>query len=230
MARILVVDDSPTARASIRLMLADEGHTVIEAASGQEALDLLSGKLPDLILLDIVMPEIDGIETCRRIRSDPFMTQLPIVFLTAKDRPHDIAKGLDAGGDDFVSKAALSVELLARVRAVLRRFSGGTLDPSADRLAVGGLLLHLSRGEVLVDGVKVELTPVDHRLLYYLMSRAGQPVPTDQLLEHVWEYAPGEGDPKVVHVGIARLRSKIEAANGPRVIHTVRGRGYMIEG
>lgn len=229
MAHILAVDDDPVIQATVGHVLKTEGHSVSVASNGYEAVDWLSRQQPDLVILDITMPDMDGLEVCRRIRSDPFTSRLPVIFLTSKDRPSDLARGLDVGGDDFVTKAFIPVVLPARVRAILRRSPGGALDPEADYLTAGDLQLHITQHHVIVDGDSVELTPVEHRLLHYLMSHAGLPVSTEQLLQDVWDYPPGTGDPKVVRVTVGRLRAKVERQpDAPRHVRNIRGRGYVV--
>jgi len=230
MANILAVDDEAQVLRSIGRILKDAGHTVNLASSGEQALEHIRQQRPDLVVLDIVMPEMDGIEVCKRIRADPFLAKLPIIFLTAKGRPNDIAHGLDAGGDDYLTKPFEILELPARIRALLRRAPGGTLDPEAEYLEIRDLRLHSSRFEVWVAEQSIQLTPIEHRLLHCLMIHAGQPVATDQLLMNVWEYPAGVGDPKLVQVHVANLRAKIEPepAN-PRYIRNVRGHGYVVD-
>jgi DNA-binding response OmpR family regulator len=229
MAHILAVDDDTQVLHSISRVLEDAGFRVSVASSGQEALDLIARQRPDLVVLDIVMPEMSGLEVCQRIRADPFSAKLPIMFLTVKGRPSDVAQGLDVGGDDFLVKPFEVIELPARVRALLRRAPGGVLDTESEYLVVGDLRLHSNRPEVQVDERLVQLTPAEHRLLHYLMLHAGRPVSTDRLLEDVWEYLPGTGNPKLVHVHIVNLRAKIEPQPGaPRYVRTVRGRGYVV--
>lgn len=231
MAHILVVDDDPIATLAISQVLEEDGHTVSRASNGAEALDRLKHLQADLVVLDIVMPEMDGLEVCRRIRADPFMARLPVLFLTSKGRPQDIARGLDVGGDDFVTKPFATVELPARVRALLRRVAGGFLDPESEYLVAGDLQVHTTRFEVRVAGQLIWLTPVEHRLLHCLMMHSGRPVSVDQLLQDVWEYAPGTGDPKLVRVHVANLRTKLSPGpDAPQYIRNVRGRGYMIGG
>lgn len=231
MAYILVVDDDADMLLSICQVLEDADYTVTGASNAQEALELIAQRRPDLAVLDIVMPEMDGVELCRRIRANPHMAKLPIIFLTAKGRPKDVVKGLDSGGDDYLTKPFEVIELPARVRAILRRASGGTLDPDAKHLVVGDLTLDTIRPDVQVGERQVRLTSGEHRLLHYLMQHAGQPVSTEQLLQDIWEFPSGVGDPQVVHVAVARLRAKIEPqSNDPQVIQNVRGRGYLIAG
>lgn len=229
MATILAVDDESQVLKSIGRVLEDAGHDVTLASSGEQALELIKRQRPDLIVLDIVMPEMDGIEVCRRIRADPFLAKLPIIFLTAKGRPNDIAQGLDTGGDDYLTKPFEVLELPARIRALLRRAPGGMLDPDAEYLEVKDMRLHASRFEVWIMGNLIQLTPVEHRLLHCLMIHAGQPVATEQLLMDVWEYPAGVGDPKLVQVHIANLRAKIEPDPGePSFIRNVRRHGYVV--
>jgi len=229
MAHILAVDDDAPVLRSVKRVLEKAGFTVSTASNGREALEFIKQQRPDLIVLDIIMPELDGIEVCRRIRADPFLAKLPILFLTAKGRPSDIAQGLDAGGDDFLTKPFEVLELPARVRALLRRAPGGMLDAESEYLTVGDLKLHSKRFEVEVAGRVVTLTTVEHQLLHYLMMHAGQPISAEQLLEDVWQYPRGIGDPILVRVHIANLRSKIETQpDAPQYIRNVRGRGYML--
>ena len=231
MAHILAVDDDTRVLRSIARLLESAGHTVSTAASGQEALELVRQNPPDLVVLDIIMPEMDGLEVCRRIRADPFLARLPVLFLTAKSRPSDVAEGLDAGGDDFLSKPFEVVELPARIRALLRRAPGGVLDPGSDELVIGDLRLHITSPDLKIGDRPIQLSAVEHRLLHYLMIRAGQPVSTAELLEAVWEYPPGTGNPKLVHVHIRNLRAKIEPdPDEPRYIRNVHGRGYLVGG
>ncbi len=230
-ANILVVDDDAQVLRAIARVLEDAGHAVTTALSGEEALSLVRRQRPDLIVLDIIMPEMDGLEVCRRIRADPFLAKIPILFLTAKSRPTDAAQALDAGGDDFLTKPFEVVELPARIRALLRRAPGGPLDAEAEYLVVGDLRLHTTRPELYVGDRQVTLTAMEHRLLHYLMLHAGQPIPTEQLLETVWGYPTGTGNPKLVHVHILNLRGKIEReVDDPAYIRNVRGRGYLIGG
>jgi two-component system response regulator MtrA len=231
MAHILAVDDDPVVREAIRHVLIECGHVVTVVTNGQQALDTLRRIHPDLVILDIMMPEISGLEVCRRIRADPYLAKLPVIFLTSKDRPTDVAEGLNAGGDDFLSKTAIRIELPARLQALLRRMPGGFLDPDSDYLVLGDMKLHTVLLEVDIGDRHIQLTPVEHRLMRYLMGQNGQPASTDQLLEEVWGYHEGTGDPKLVRVSIARLRAKIEPQpDDPQYILNIRGRGYLLNG
>jgi DNA-binding response OmpR family regulator len=231
MGYILAVDDDEPVLRSVRRVLENAGFTVHTASNGQDALKMIERDRPDLVVLDIIMPGLDGLEVCRRIRADPYIARLPILFLTAKGRPNDVAQGLDAGGDDFLTKPFEVVELPARVRALLRRAPGGALDTESEFLTVGDIKLHAIRAEVHVSGRSVELTSIEHQLLHYLMLHAGQPIPALQLLRDVWQYPAGTGDPILVRVHIGNLRAKIEPQpDSPRYILNVRGRGYVLNG
>lgn len=230
MASILVVDDDPEALGSICRTLEADGHTMMVASGGQAALELMARQRPDVAIIDILMPEMDGYELCRRIRADPFLLKLPIIFLTAKSRPHDIAEGLDVGADDYLTKPFQVIELPARVRAALRRSPGSALDPSSDFLTIGDLRLHTNHPKVYVKDLCIELTGIEHRLLCYLMLHAGRPVSAEQLLEDVWEYPPHVGNPDLVYMHMTNLRAKFKAHTGKtQYVRNVRGRGYMIE-
>jgi DNA-binding response OmpR family regulator len=231
MAHLLLVDDDTFTRGIAAGVLEEADFTIEEAASGHEALDILARQRPDLLVLDIMMPEMNGLELCRRVRADPFLADLPIIFLTSRERQEDVADCLDAGGDDFVTKSRVVHELPARVRALLRRSGGGFLDADADAgtLAVGELTLDARMPVMTIGDTTYHLTPVQHRLMRYLMLHPGQPVSIDQLLEDVWGYPPGTGDPRLVRVHVAHLRNKIEPEpDDPRYILNVRGRGYLI--
>ncbi len=229
MAHILVVDDDAPVLRALKRVLESAGYQVSTASDGQEALAMIARARPDLLVLDIIMPRMDGLEVCRRVRADPFVAKLPILFLTAKSRPADVAQGLDAGGDDFLSKPFDVVELPARIRALLRRAPGGVLDSESEFLVVGDLKLHSTRAEVQVGDKLIQLTTVEHQLLHYLMMHAAQPVAAEQLLQDVWQYPPGTGDPILVRVHIGNLRAKLEPQpDTPRYIRNVRGRGYVL--
>lgn len=228
MGYILVVDDDKLVLGSIQEILEDDGFEVRATVSALEALDWISNSQPDLCLLDIIMPEMSGIDLCRRIRSNPFTAKVPIIFLTAKGRPTDVASGLDAGADDYMVKPFEVLELPARIRALLRRVPGGKLDPESNVIKIANVELNNYSPNVIVRDETIELTSIEHRLLYTLMINAGQPVSVETLLETVWEYPKGVGDPNLVRVHVANLRSKIQfAPDLPQYIRNVRGKGYL---
>lgn len=230
MQTILVVDDDPVVVQVVTQTLQTEPYQIQITRAGTEALDALAVQRPDLIILDIMLPDLDGFEVCRRIRANPFTSRIPILFLTANDRPHQRAMGLDAGSDDFLSKVALREQLPARVRAILRRSTASEAASDSGSLFIGGVRLYVFNRVAEIGEVSIRLTPLEHRLLGFLMAHSPQPVSTQSLLEHVWDYPPGTGDEKVVRVTIKRLRDRLEArlGTGP-YIQNIRGQGYLIQ-
>ena len=181
MTLILAVDDESDALGTIARVLENAGYKVITANRGDVALQWLLQNQADLIILDIIMPELTGIEVCKRIRANPYTARLPIIFLTAKSRPEDIKAGLEAGGDDYVTKPFQVVELPARVAALLRRAPGGVLDSQSEFLVVGDLRLHRTQPILHIQNVTYPITNIQHRLLHFLIMHAGQP----QSVEHL---------------------------------------------
>jgi DNA-binding response OmpR family regulator len=228
MAIILVVDDDKRVLDAIKAAVKGEGHTLAFAQSGQEALELLEAQDFDLCVLDIIMPEMNGLELIRRIRAQPHLARIPILFLTAKSQARDVAAGLDAGADDYLTKPFEIVELPARIRALLRRMPGSALDCTSDYLSAGEMRLHNLRPELEIDGQVLELTALEHQLLSYLMRHAGKPVSTERLLQDVWSYPPRTGNPNVVQVHITNLRNKLARVTKRQVIRNVRGKGYIV--
>ncbi|MCA9780049.1 MAG: response regulator transcription factor, partial [Candidatus Eremiobacteraeota bacterium] len=180
----------------------------------------------DLILLDLMLPGMDGVEVCRNLRR--VGRQMPVMMVTARDQVEDKIKGLDAGADDYIVKPFNLQELLARVRALLRRSETNESSSPNPDLRVGQLVLNKSRQEAQLDGTSIPLSTTESSLLEYLMSRAGETVPREALLEHVWQY-DFNGDHNVLHVYISYLRSKLEGPGRPKWIHTVRGVGYRLQ-
>lgn len=221
--RILVVDDEERMVRFIRLNLEHDGFRVSEAFKGAEALNKLRSALPDLVLLDVMLPDIDGFEVLRMIRE---VSTVPVIMLTAKGEEDDRVRGLELGADDYVTKPFSPRELVSRVRAVLRRnetASGTThgLIEVDDRLK-----LDFDRHEVWVDGKLINLRPTEYRLLYHLVQNAGWVISHDQLLANVWGYEYRD-EPHYVRLYINYLRKKIEKdPSNPKYILTERGIGY----
>jgi len=226
MARtILVVDDEPTLRETLVDALEADGFRVVSAADGREALLRFRTDKPDLILLDLMLPELSGVEVCRIIRAE---SGVPIIMLTAKDSELDKVVGLELGADDYVTKPFSLRELSARVRAQLRRSDQAVAAESAPAMVdLGGVQVDLGGHRLLRDGEVLPVKPKAFELLTFLMRNPGQAFTRDQLLEKVWGYDYA-GETRTVDVHIHWLRSQIETDPGhPEYIHTVRGVGYL---
>ncbi|TWV55889.1 response regulator transcription factor [Streptomyces misionensis] len=224
---LLVVDDEPTVRELLRTALCYAGFDVDAAATGQEALDLAVQCPPDLVLLDVMLPDMDGFEVIRRLRALPRSLpgrggDVPVLFVTARETRQDRLDGLRLGADDYVTKPFDLEELIARINAVLRRTRG----EAPARLVVGDLELVPEGHHVTRAGRTVRLSPTEFRLLHFLMANAGRTMSKGQILQSVWEYDFG-GDPSIVDTYISYLRRKIDAEE-PKLIHTVRGIGYVV--
>jgi DNA-binding response OmpR family regulator len=222
--RILAVEDDERIRSALKLALEDEGWTVEAAASGEDAIDAFERHPADVVLIDIMLPGIDGFELCRTIRRT---SDVPIVMVTARNDTHDIVAGLEAGADDYLTKPFAPKELSARIRALLRRIRPVQLGH--ERLVFGDLELIPEEGKVLKAGEEVHLTKTEFRLLCELALNRGKVFSREELLDRVWEY-DYFGDGRLVDVHIRRLRTKVEAdpAN-PRHVVTVRGLGYRLQ-
>ncbi len=223
--RILTVEDDERIRASVKLALEDEGWVVAESENGEQALDQFTRTPADVVLIDIMLPGIDGFEVCRSIRK---ISDVPIIMVTARNDTHDVVAGLEAGADDYLTKPFAPKELSARIRALLRRVR--TTDHSAGQLRFGDLEILPDEGVVTVSGTQVHLTKTEFRLLVELGSSPGRVFSREVLLERVWGYGYF-GDGRLVDVHIRRLRTKVEQdpAN-PRHVVTVRGLGYKLQG
>ncbi len=221
-ARLLVVDDEPTILELLAGTLRFAGFDVLTAVSGAEALRAAAAVKPDLILLDVMMPDCDGFDVIRRIRAGG--PRIPVIFLTARDSVNERVTGLTLGGDDYVTKPFSLDEVLARIRAVLRRSRG---EPEAgSRLVVADLELDEDSHQVWRAGAEVGLSPNEFKLLRYLMINAGRVLSRAQILDHVWDYSFG-GDGNIVESYICYLRRKLDRCE-PRLIHTIRGIGYVL--
>jgi len=221
-ARLPVVDDEPTILELLAGTLRFAGFDVLTAVSGAEALRAAAAAKPDLILLDVMMPDCDGFDVIRRIRAGG--PRIPVIFLTARDSVHERVTGLTLGGDDYVTKPFSLDEVLARIRAVLRRSRG---EPEAgSRLVVADLELDEDSHQVWRAGSEVGLSPNEFKLLRYMMINAGRVLSRAQILDHVWDYS-FDGDGNIVESYICYLRRKLDRGE-PRLIHTIRGIGYVL--
>jgi two-component system response regulator MprA len=219
---VLVVDDEPDVRSSLEGGLTFEGYDVTTAADGGRALGLLAERLPDLVVLDVMMPHVDGLEVCRRIRAKGY--DVPVLLLTARDATVDRVEGLDAGADDYLVKPFALEELLARLRALLRRSSGRTTD---GRLAFADLVMDCATREVERDGVLLDLTRTEYDLLELFLQHPKQVLTRAVILREVWglDFDPGSN---TMDVFVGYLRRKTEALGRPRLLHNVRGVGYVL--
>jgi len=224
-ARILVVDDEPQIRRVMRVTLSEKGYAITDARSGEEALEKLRAERQDLILLDMNMPGMGGLEACRRIRAT---SDVAIIMLTVRDQETDKVQALDAGADDYVTKPFNSNELLARIHAALRRLPVSTETP-AHSVMLDGIEINLSTRRVIVNGNAVRLTPKEFDVLQYLISNANVPVPHMKLLQAVWGPDYG-GEVEYLRVFINQLRKKIEPEPAkPRYILTEPWVGYRFQ-
>ena len=221
-ARVLVVDDEDSITDLVATALRYVGFEVAVAANGRQALERAATFRPELVVLDVMLPDLDGFEIVRRLRADGL--RMPIVFLTARDGTEDKVAGLTIGGDDYVTKPFSLEELVARVRAVLRRTAGG--PEQSGRLQIADLELDEDSHQVWRAAQPVELTATEFKLLRYLMMNARRVLSKAQILDHVWNYDFG-GDGSIVETYISYLRKKIDASE-PHLIQTVRGVGYTL--
>lgn len=218
-ARVLVVDDDQALAEMLGIVLRKEGYDVATCGDGGRAMPMFREFRPDLVLLDVMLPTLDGIEVCRQLRAE---SGVPIVMLTARTDTRDVVAGLEAGADDYVVKPFKPQELLARIRARLRRLEGG----DENRLTVGDVVIDVAGHEVTRDGEPIPLTPLEFDLLVALASKPSQVFDRESLLEQVWGYRHA-GDTRLVNVHVQRLRSKIEKdPENPQIVVTVRGVGY----
>jgi DNA-binding response OmpR family regulator len=222
--RILVVDDEPRMIGFIRMNLELEGHHVMEAHNGLEALESIRKQLPDVVLLDVMMPDLDGFETLRMLRE---FSNIPVIMLTAKGDENDKVYGLELGADDYVTKPFGPRELSSRIKAVLRRAEMPNTSPEEAILVIDERLsVDFNQREVIVSGEAIKLRPTEYRLLYHLIENAGWTVPHDQLLAKVWGYEYRD-EAHYVRLYVNYLREKIEEdPSKPRYILTERGVGY----
>jgi two-component system, OmpR family, response regulator len=221
--RLLVVDDEPNIAEVVTMALRFNGFTVETAATGREALAAVSKFKPHLIVLDVMLPDMEGFEVASRLGAQ--RAGVPIIFLTARDATEDKVRGLTGGGDDYMTKPFSLEELVARIRTILRRT--GQVTPESGRLVFEDLELDEESREVSRGGAPIELTATEYRLLRYLLLNPRRVLTRAQLLDHVWNYDFG-GDGRVLETYISYLRKKLDA-HGPSLIRTVRGVGYALQ-
>jgi DNA-binding response OmpR family regulator len=223
MSRILIIEDDERIRSSMRLALEDEGYSVDDVASGEEGVARFTEQPAELVLIDLMLPGIDGFEACRTLRRQ---STVPVIMVTARSDTHDVVAGLEAGADDYVTKPFVAKELAARIRALLRR--ARPVDNGPDALTFGDVELIPDAGVVRRAGVEVHCTRTEFRLLCELAENPGKVLSREQLLERVWGY-DYFGDGRLVDVHVRLLRTKVEPdpAN-PQFILTVRGMGYKL--
>lgn len=228
MYNVLICDDQPDIVNALKIYLAPEGYRLFEAFTGRQALELVRKEDIHLILLDIMMPEMDGITAAAKIRE---ISNIPIIFLTAKSETEDMVLGLNIGADDYITKPFVPVEVLARVRSQLRRYAKlGSRTENAGELVVGSITLNDITKTAAVDGETISLTPIEYSILKLLMSNPGKVYSTKALYEAVWQ-EPALGSEGAVAVHIRHLREKIEInPSEPRYLKVVWGQGYKIEG
>jgi two-component system OmpR family response regulator len=220
--RVLVVDDEPNIADVIAMALRYQGFTVETAGDGHSALRAVSDFKPHLMVLDIMLPDMEGFEVAQRLGAQ--RSTVPIIFLTARDSTEDKIRGLTTGGDDYVTKPFSLEELVARIRTILRR--AGLTEPDSGRLTFEDLELDEESHEVMRAGQPVDLTATEYRLLRFLMLNPRRVLTRTQILDHVWDYDFG-GDARVLETYISYLRKKLNG-HGPQLIHTVRGVGYAL--
>jgi two-component system phosphate regulon response regulator PhoB len=223
-ATILVVEDEPGIQEVLKFNLGQHGHDVIVANDGEDAMSLLRGALPDLILLDWMLPGMSGIDVAKRVRADSRLRAIPIIMLTARTEERDKVQGLDIGADDYITKPFSPRELMARIKAVLRRRAP---EMTEDPVQIGGLKLDPISHRVYGEEMALDLGPTEFRLLHFFMTHPERVYSRSQLLDHVW------GDhvfveERTVDVHIRRLRSALESSGHDSLIQTVRGAGYRL--
>ena len=228
MYNVLICDDQPDIVNALKIYLTPEGYQLFTAANGQEALTLVKEQDIHLILLDIMMPLMDGITATAKIRE---ISNVPIILLTAKSETEDMVLGLNVGADDYITKPFIPVEVLARVRSQLRRYAKlGSRTENTDELTVGAITLNDKAKTAAVDGEPISLTPIEYSILKLLMANPGRVYSTKALYEAVWQEA-ALGSEGAVAVHIRHLREKIEIdPSNPRYLKVVWGQGYKIEG
>jgi DNA-binding response OmpR family regulator len=224
---VLVVDDEKPLREFVRRNLEVRGYKALTASNGLEALAIFQNESIQLVIMDIMMPHMDGLEATRRIRQESYV---PIIILTAMGEEADKVRAFDLGADDYLTKPFGVGELLGRVKAVLRRAEWSEPASSEERIARGEIVVDVARHQVTVRGQSLDLTPIEYNLLLYLMKNAGRTLTHRTILQHVWGSEYGN-ETEYLRVYVGKLRQKIEADPGqPRYVHTEHGLGYRFEG
>lgn len=228
MYQVLICDDQPDIVNALKIFLKPEGYSLLEASNGKEAVEMVRNQKIDLILMDIMMPVMDGIMATDQIRE---FSNVPIILLTAKSETEDVVLGLNVGADDYITKPFAPVEVLARVRSQLRRYHmQSPVTPGQDTLTVGGIEMNDREKTVTVDGEPAALTPIEYAILKLLMENPGKVYSSKDIYRIVWQEEP-MGNEGAVSVHIRHLREKIEIDPGnPRYIKVVWGQGYRMEG
>ena len=229
-APVLVIDDEESIIDLIKLGLKYEGFEVVAASDGEEGVAAAQRTNPIFIILDWMLPDMDGLEVCRRLRSNPTTHNIPILLLTAKDEVGSRVEGLNTGADDYLTKPFSFEELVARIRAILRRLNHGATAGNSQVLTVGDLELNMATHEVTRAGRQIDLTVTEYNLLHLFMSHVGQALDRQTILNQVWGY-DFLGETNIIEVYVRYLREKIEdSPSSPRYIQTIRGVGYIFKG
>ena len=227
---VLVIDDEESIVDLIKLGLKYEGFEVVAASDGEEGIAAAQRTNPIFIILDRMLPDMDGLEVCRRLRSNPTTLDIPILLLTAKDEVGSRVEGLNTGADDYLTKPFSFEELVARIRAILRRLNHGATAENPQVLTVGDIELNMATHEVTRAGQQIDLTVTEYNLLHLFMSHVGQALDRQTILNQVWGY-DFLGETNIIEVYVRYLREKIEdSPSSPRYIQTIRGVGYIMKG
>src|SRR5438477_1404748 len=227
---VLVIDDEESIIDLIKLGLKYEGFEVVAASDGEEGIAAAQRTNPVFIILDWMLPDMDGLEVCRRLRSNPTTHDIPILLLTAKDEVGSRVEGLNTGADDYLTKPFSFEELVARIRAILRRLNHSSTAENSQVLTVGDIELNMSTHEVTRAGRQIDLTVTEYNLLHLFMSHVGQALDRQTILNQVWGY-DFLGETNIIEVYVRYLREKIEdSPSSPRYIQTIRGVGYIMKG